>query len=235
MRTLAWDGCRNVRDLGGLPIEDGGETRFGAVVRADNLRRLSAAGWEALLDYGVRTAIDLRRPDELAVDPPGPRPIEVVNVDLCPLDVIHADPGLDLRGAYLEILETFHGNFALAIGAVARAPAGGVVVHCLVGRDRTGLVAALLLRLVGVEIAAVAADWGESEANLVAELEAWVAAAPDLLERDRRRAWANGDLPAAMEDVLAELDGRYGSASEYLRAGGAEEAELELARARLRG
>ena len=235
MRTLAWDGCRNVRDLGGLPTGDGGETRFGAVVRADNLRRLSPVGWRALLDYGVRTAVDLRRPDELAADPPDPRPIDVVNVDLCPLDVIHADPGLDLRGAYLEILEAFHGNFARAVGAVAQAPAGGVVVHCLVGRDRTGLVTALLLRLAGVEIDVIAADWGESEANLVAELEAWVAAARDPVERDRRRAWANGDLPVEMEAVLVELDRRHGSAAEYLLKGGAEETELESARARLRG
>jgi protein tyrosine/serine phosphatase len=235
MRTLAWDGCRNVRDLGGLPTEDGGETRFGAVVRSDNLRRLSAAGWQALLDYGVRTAVDLRRPDELAVDPPGPRPIDVVHLDLCPLDLIHADLALQLEDAYLGMLEAFHGNFAQAIGAVARAPEGGVVVHCLVGRDRTGLVAALLLRVAGVEAVAVAADWAESEANLAAELRAWVAAAADPRERKRREGFVGGASATAMEDVLAQLDRRYGSASEYLRTGGAEEGELELARARLRG
>ena len=87
------------------------------------------------------------------------------------------------------MLETFHANFARAIGAVAQAPEGGVVVHCLVGRDRTGLVAALLLRVAGVEASAVAADWAESEANLAAELRAWVAAA----ER-ASRAKAQGGL-----------------------------------------
>ncbi|HVN60098.1 MAG TPA: tyrosine-protein phosphatase [Gaiellaceae bacterium] len=234
MRALVWEGCRNVRDLGGLPTEDGGETRFGAIVRSDNLRRLSESGWQALLDYGIRTAVDLRRPDELALDPPGAAPIEVIQLDLCPLDLIGAELALELEDAYLDILETFHGNFARAITAVARAPEGGVVVHCLVGRDRTGLVAALLLRLAGVEASAVAADWAESEANLAADLRAWVAAATDPRERRRREAFVDGASEAAMERVLAELDRRYGSAAEYLLAGGAEGAELELARARLR-
>jgi len=235
MRALAWEGCRNVRDLGGLPTEDSGETRFGAVVRADNLRRLSEAGWQSLLDYGVRTAVDLRRPDELAVDPPGGAPIDVVHLDLCPLDLIQADFPLQLEDAYLDMLETFHANFARALGAVAQAPAGGVVVHCLAGRDRTGLVAALLLRVAGVEVSAVAADWAESESNLAAELQAWVAAAEDSRERRRREGFVDGASADAMENVLGELDRLYGSASEYLLTGGAQETELELARARLRG
>ena len=52
-RDLVWDGCLNVRDLGGLPTRDGRETRFGAVVRADSVRALSVEGWDALLAYGV--------------------------------------------------------------------------------------------------------------------------------------------------------------------------------------
>ncbi len=235
MRTLAWDGCRNVRDLGGLPTEDGAETRFGGVVRSDNLRRLSATGWQALLDYGVCTAVDLRRPDELAVDLPDPRPIDVIHLDLCPLDLIRGELALQLEDAYLDMLETFHRNFARAIGAVAQAPEGGVVVHCLVGRDRTGLVAALLLRVAGVEVSAVAADWAESEENLAAELRAWVAEAEQPRERKRREGFVDGASAAAMEKVLAELDRRYGGASEYLLTGGAAETELDRARARLRG
>jgi hypothetical protein len=60
-RVLAWDGCVDVRDLGGLPLQGGGETRFDVVVRADSIRGLTASGWQALLDYGVASAIDLRR------------------------------------------------------------------------------------------------------------------------------------------------------------------------------
>ena len=235
MRALVWEGCRNVRDLGGLATEDGGETRFRAVVRSDNLRRLSESGWQALLDYGIRTAVDLRRPNELALDPPGAVPIEVIQLDLCPQELSPAELALELADAYLDILETFQDNFARAISAVALAPEGGVVVHCLAGRDRTGLVTALLLRLAGVEANAVAADWAESEANLAAELRAWMAAATDPRERRWREASVDGASAAAMERVLVELERRYGSAAGYLHAGGAGGTEIELARARLRG
>jgi hypothetical protein len=59
-RDLTWDGCLNVRDLGGLPTADGGETRSGAIVRADSVQQLNKAGWQALVDHGIGTVIDLR-------------------------------------------------------------------------------------------------------------------------------------------------------------------------------
>src|SRR3954453_22259393 len=67
-RHLDWDGCRNVRDLGGLPTADGRVTRVGALVRADALDRLTTAGWAALWGHGVRTVVDLRNADELRPD-----------------------------------------------------------------------------------------------------------------------------------------------------------------------
>jgi hypothetical protein len=77
-RDLVWDGCLNVRDLGGLPTEDGATTRFGSVVRADNVRKLSEDGWRALTEYGVTTIVDLRLADELAEDPPRELDLDVV-------------------------------------------------------------------------------------------------------------------------------------------------------------
>ena len=74
-RVLAWDGCINVRDLGGLAMEDGRATRFGVVVRADSIRGLTEDGWRALADYGVERAIDLRADEEVAQDPPDAAPI----------------------------------------------------------------------------------------------------------------------------------------------------------------
>ena len=69
LRLLPWEGCLNVRDLGGCVTRDGRETRWRAVIRADTLCRLSATGVQALLDYGIRTIIDLRSADERATDP----------------------------------------------------------------------------------------------------------------------------------------------------------------------
>ena len=68
-RQLDWDGCFNVRDMGGLPTISGARTRPGAAVRADSLNKLTDHGWAALLDHGVRTVIDLRNDFERAAEP----------------------------------------------------------------------------------------------------------------------------------------------------------------------
>jgi protein tyrosine/serine phosphatase len=81
-RHLDWEGCFNVRDLGGLPAKGGRRTRWGAVVRADALDGLTQAGWRALTEHGVRTVIDLRNDDELGVDvAPRPRHVTTIHCD----------------------------------------------------------------------------------------------------------------------------------------------------------
>jgi protein-tyrosine phosphatase len=235
-RRLAWDGCVNVRDLGGHPTVKGGRTAFRAVVRADSIRHLSDGGWGALVEYGVRTIVDLRSPIELEDDPPRDVPVEVFHIPLFDPDDHEAMAAIDAwpttLGAYREILERFRPNFALAIRAIAQAPEGAVLVHCMGGKDRTGLVVALLLTLVGVPPEEIAEDYGLSAVNLAALSERWIAEAVDEVQRERRRRVIRGD-PGTMLDVLAEIETRYGSVRSYLLAGGATEAELERARARL--
>ena len=245
-RHLPWDGCVNVRDLGGHPTEDGGETRFAAIVRADSVRQLSKAGWEALVAHGVRTIVDLRFHSELEADPPRELPVELVHIPLLgdpdsehwpeieAIAAAAADAEDATRTVYLEFLERFRANFASVVSAVARAPQGGVLVHCQGGKDRTGLVSALLLRLAGVALDEIAADYALSEQNLSRLHANWIAGAPDDDERERRRRMSA--TPAgAMLAVIAELERRYGSVRDYLRAAGATEPDLERARARLRG
>ncbi len=187
-RRLLWDGCVNVRDLGGIPTEDGGHTRFGALVRADSIRQLSDAGWDALVRYGIRRVVDLRLHGELAVDPPRELPVDVVHVSVVPeLDAadwqeideirLRGDEVTAMRNVYLEFLERYAPRFAAAVGAVAAAQRPGVLVHCLGGKDRTGLVVALLLRVAGVGRDEVAADYALSGEYLAASSEAWIAAA----------------------------------------------------------
>jgi protein tyrosine/serine phosphatase len=234
----------NVRDLGGLPLERGGETRRGSVVRSDNTRRLSDAGWQALVDHGIRTVVDLRWHEELAADPPRELPIELVHVSLFgvldeaywqALDrrLGHLSDRVDIsRETNLELLERHRGEFVQAVSAVAQAE-GGVVIHCAAGKDRTGLLSALLLRLAGVGVEDVADDYGESNANLEALTEAWRAEAPDEEER-ARRLQLNGTPSEAMVGVLRELERRHGGVREYLLAAGAALADLDRAAARLR-
>ena len=243
-RALSWDGCVNVRDLGGRTTEDGRTTRFGAVVRADSVRALSDAGWDALLAYGVSRIVDLRFHSELALDPPRDLTVEVVHVPLMPeiddgewveIDAAgdaQPDAAGSIRAVYLELLERRHPQVAAAIAAVAEAPEGTVVVHCHGGKDRTGLVVALLLRLAGVDVEAIGADYALSGPNLRERTAEWIAAAEEDLERERRRRI--GSTPAeAMVGVLEELERRYGSVRDYLGAVGLPAETIDAAAARL--
>jgi hypothetical protein len=240
-RHLAWDGCANVRDLGGHPTEDGGLTTFGAVVRADSVRRLSESGWRQLVDYGIERIVDLRFHDELEADPPATIPVEVVHVPVLP-DPASADwPEIDAVGdaapdnvsatkaVYLEFLGRYALGFGQAFSAVASAPPGGVLVHCMAGKDRTGLLSALLLRVAGVSVEEVAADYALSERNLLPLWQPWFDSATDDQERRRRLRMA-ATPAAAMAGVLEEL----GDERAYLRAAGVTDDELDAVRVRLR-
>jgi protein tyrosine/serine phosphatase len=131
-------------------------------------------------------------------------------------------------------LERFRANVAAAFGAVARAPEGVVVIHCMGGKDRTGLLVALLLNVAGVDDLEIAADYAVSEERLRPRHESWLAEAGT--EAERERIGRIAATPAAsMLAVLEELERRYGSGEGYLRAGGLGDEELELVRKRLRG
>ena len=250
-RDLVWDGCLNVRDLGGLPTRDGRETQFGAVVRADSVRELSAHGWDALVAHGIRTVIDLRGDHERAEDRPADLPpgIEVLHVPFMEADAAEweeiegdleaavaaaPDVATATRDVYLIFLERFRANAAEAVRAVATAPPGGVVIHCAGGKDRTGLLAAFLLHLAGVEEQAIGVDYALSEERLRPRHEAWFEGAETEEELERLQRMAQ--TPAAsMAGVFAEVERRYGGVEPYLRGAGVTDEEIELVRARLRG
>jgi len=231
-RDLVWDGCSNVRDLGGHATAGGGETRFGAVVRSDSRAHLTDAGWEALLAYGVSRIVDLRRDDELADDPPRAVDVEVVHVSLMAgygsadpswtAMVAEAETKPDALGQYVLFydwaIEHRAPAIAAALAAVASAPPGSVVVHCVGGKDRTGLVAALLLRLCGVSLEDVDADYALTE---------------------QRLAPVDGEVPTApagaMATVLERLEQRHGSVEAYLVASGLPPEAVASLRARLCG
>jgi protein-tyrosine phosphatase len=180
-RDLVWDGCLNVRDLGGLPTADGRETRYRAVVRADSVSQLSDAGWRALVDYGIRTVLDLRGDHEREDDPPAELPVEVVHVpfmeaneaeweeigeELEAATAAAPDTATSTREAYLIFLERFKPNVAAAVRAVAHAPEGGIVVHCVGGKDRTGLLSAFLLHHAVLADDEIDSDYPLSEERL---------------------------------------------------------------------
>ena len=238
-RRLDWEGGLNARDLGGYATEDGRETRWGAVVRSAALASLTEAGRAALAGYGVRSIVDLRLPDELAHDPnpfaePGDHGITYTNVSF--IDPAAAPPEAvsTLAEDYLGMLDRYRAGVAEVMAAVADAPKGAVLIHCAAGKDRTGLISALLLGLVGVPTATVAADYALTAELLRPREQAWLAAAPPE-ERAEREAMLARYAPTAevMLEVLAGLEERHGGVEGYLLEAGVARADLERLRERL--
>jgi protein-tyrosine phosphatase len=229
-RDLDWEGCVNVRDLGGFPTP-GGATAFGVFVRADNARKLTAAGWDAAAKYGIRTILDLRSEPECAADPPAHGDFthtrlslfdhfdgdEAYRADLM-ARVAHLDVAERHRVLYCEALERDAVRFGQAFGVLAEAD-GGVLFHCVGGKDRTGMLTALLLRLAGVDVEAVEADYVRSEERL--------ASAPD------REPGLNVTPRGVIDHAVAEIEARHGSTVEYLLRAGVTAEQLDRIRARL--
>lgn len=218
-RRLDWDACTNVRDLGGLRRVDGRETCWGALVRGDTPDKLSTAGWAALHAYGIRTIVDLRNDDERDPDLDG-RPAGVTTVHL-PLDGIEdtdfwadwaSGPQFGTPLYYGPHLRRFPQRNAEVVKAIARAKPGGVLIHCVGGRDRAGQITMLLLALAGVAPEEIAADyclsgWNEGD---------------DLLAREGTSA------REVIVSTLNELD-----AEAYLSGCGVSDRDLAAVRARL--
>ncbi len=235
-RILQWEGSYNSRDLGGLPLAGGGETARGRLIRADLLGGLTDAGREALLDYGVRTIIDLRSAEELArnatVDFDGrTRTVHIPVID----DFAPVDAALGDQPGWTEVYTVFLNHapqgFGRALSAVAAAPPGGVLFHCHSGKDRTGLIAALLLHLAGVDRETIAADYALSQTCLWPKYEELVAEAGG--EENVEHWYKPLTAPETMLETLAYLDSRYGGVEAYLRQGGVSDQEMALLRQRL--
>jgi hypothetical protein len=166
--TLSVDGLANVRDLGGRERLDGSRTPSGVFIRCEVPDRLDERGWARLRDYGVRTVIDLRRPDEASGIVPDDMRSVRVDLDGDERDFwapFEADGRWGTPLYYLAHLHELPHRFARVVEAIASAPRGAVLFHCGAGWDRTGLVAAVLLKAVGVSEDAAADDYLLSFAN----------------------------------------------------------------------
>ena len=230
-RVLRWDGCVNVRDLGGLPLADGGETAYRVVVRADSLPGLSEEGRQALVDYGVSLVVNLRPQleDEEALEP---LPVPVVRQAMDPRPVPPAWDWPSMREAYLALADHYRTELAQALTLLGDADPPAAI-HCAGGRDRTGIACGMALWLAGVEPDVIAADHALSDESWAPHNEGWLAEAPDDEERERRRRIIQPS-GRTLADVLAEIEEREGIRNRLLAAG-ADQAALDRLVARLRG
>ena len=210
-------------------------------MRADTLALLTPAGQAALVAYGIRTILDLRLPEELVQAPnpfaqPGPHGITYTHVSFIDPALLPADGAspvfATLAAEYAYLLDQFPQQVAAILRAIAYAPAGGVLVHCTAGKDRTGLICALLLDLVGVDRATIAADYALSTECLRPRDLTWLEHGPGERAARERELRKYSPRVEIMLEVLGDLDARYGGSREYLRAAGMLPDAFQALRAR---
>jgi protein-tyrosine phosphatase len=256
-RWLDLEGAANARDLGGLPLEGGGATAPGVLLRSDNLQGLTPGDVRRLVeDLGVAVVVDLRTGFEVDLEGPGPLVadgrVEIRHRSLYAEEGENTDAGAEetvfpwvaARGrtgeetpavrAYLGYLRDRPDSILGALRDIARAP-GATVVHCAAGKDRTGVVCMLALAVAGATREAIVADFvatGERIGALMARLRASPTYADDL--RDRADA-AHAPRPETIERVLDLLDARHGGPLGWLARAGFAEADAAALRRRLAG
>jgi len=232
-RALRWDALLNARDLGGLPAAAGVIAR-GAIVRSDALHRLTDAGRTALIAHGVRTVIDMRNPREIEMDPYTLVGVSVAQIAQQTEEAWQATAGMDRVASDVMMLDLVRARFAKIADAIAGAPAGGVLIHCFVGKDRTGLMTMLLLDLVGTPRDVIAADYQLTATGLAPIFADLIAKADTDARRARLKeeALSRAEVMAAIHDAFRAS---HGDAEAYLRAGGMSDASITTLRARLLG
>ncbi|MCW2528185.1 MAG: protein tyrosine/serine phosphatase [Pseudonocardiales bacterium] len=242
---LPLEGGANTRDVGGLPTEDGHRTVRGALIRSANLQHLTAGDIATLvIELGVRRIVDLRGDVEVEREGPGPladqpevtihhlsllpgveptpaEPVGVADeiepaVQLFPgaADTAVALTGDPVADRYLMFLDSRPDAVVSALRAIAD-PDGATVVHCAAGKDRTGLIIALALTLVGVQREAIVADYGLTELR-IAEIRQLLGRT----ETYRAHLATPGSVAPPVTDVmrlvLDELAARPGGAQGWL-------------------
>jgi protein-tyrosine phosphatase len=229
---LDWPGCRNARDVGGLPTDDGRVVREGVLIRTDSLQYLTPAGIEAFRRAGVARILDLRREGEIA-DAPNPfaaDPLWVHHPIQAAADPEHGQS--TIVDACIWLLDQRPELFAAAVKAIADETEGAVVVHCHGGKDRTGMVVALALSVAGVPEEEIVADYFLTQERLQPWVDEQLAAEPDTSKHAEMIEFRDTRAESIVA-ILRHLDTQYGGPEAYLRHGGLTDADLDRLRGRL--
>ncbi len=239
-RWLELEGLDNVRDVGGLPLTRGGATRSGELLRSASLHYVTEADVAHLVEvFGLRLVLDLRTARE--IDRDGPTPVARAGVQTVALSFIPEEGralpeiGDDTDPQvlnYLGYLVDRTDNVLTAVRLLGAPDAGPTLVHCQAGKDRTGVLVALVLDAVGVRRDAVVADYALSAERVEAMFRRWTVAAGVAMPGDLSRHLPRAEVIAA---VLARLDDEHGGAAGWLRGNGLDEATLHRLRTRLTG
>ena len=211
-RFVPLDGAFNFRDLGGLPTHDGGTTRSGLMFRSDALHHLVPGDVDLLTELGMRTVIDLR--SEMELDRTGRGPLGETDMQWLHAPLSHGDPAAgnvlpqalqdgDLGRHYVTSLAERTETLATVIAHLASRDNLPAVFHCTAGKDRTGMVAALVLSLVGVPDDVIVHDYTLTDDRMVFVME---------------RIRSSGDFPAQVTPMLERVGRAEASSMETFLA-----------------
>jgi protein-tyrosine phosphatase len=218
-RSIRFEVVFNVRDLGGLPTEDGRQVRSGHVYRADGVQRLAGPDLDRARTLGLSTVIDLRTRGE--IERGGRFPVERYPVEWhhLPLlermwsddDLFPTTGAVDfLRDRYVEMLDSGAASIARIVDLVG----GGTpaLFHCAAGKDRTGVIAAVLLGLVGVSRDDIAADYHATAGAMGAFVDWLTLAHPEAIDSMTSQPPEYLEAPReAMLGLLEHIDAQHGS------------------------
>ena len=232
-RWVDLDGAFNFRDVGGYLVGGQARVRWGSVYRSDALHHLSAADLKTLESLGVERVIDLRSPKEITTvgrGGLGEGQVEYLTMSVIPTagsEAIGAPTSDNLSERYMWYLDVGHGAIAESFEVLAMPGSGPVVFHCAAGKDRTGVLAALLLRVLGASDDDIVADYVMTDRALPAIL--------DRLARDPVHGAAVAKIPDsrrmvrpdAMRGFLQLLDREHGGARAWLEEAGVAPRSLD--------
>lgn len=236
-RHIALQNVHNFRDLGGYPASGGKQTKWRNLFRADGLYRLNEHDLVQVRELQLRSVIDLRTErerTERGVFPVQHLPLQTHHLSI--VDVTWSDgdtPQIEdavefLVWGYREMLEIGALRFADALELLSQHDVLPAVFHCAAGKDRTGILAALLLASIGVSDDVICADYGLTQQAMMRSI-AWAKLhMPEMAQRyaDINPVFLAAD-PKAMEIILAELHAKYGSASGYVKHIGASDETID--------
>jgi protein-tyrosine phosphatase len=198
------------------------------LIRSDDLGHLNASGREAMTAYGVNVVVDLRSDAEILSSPNPFAAGDTAEYIHSPLiddaNMNKLGEAGDMFQRYLRIVDRRAGAFGDVFTSLAEAE-GGVLFHCFAGKDRTGLVAAMLLSLAGVAPDDIAADYAATDEQLAKQYEIWIGEAPP----EKREAFRD-ELQCPRDRILGVLDyldQRWGGVEAYLEASGVTAANLD--------
>ncbi len=229
-RRYIFENILNCRDIGGYPTPDG-VTKFGRFIRCGIVNTPTDREIEELNKLNISTAIDLRGTYEANETPLRLERIEgadVYNLPLFEFNVATKEGmNLPLAQIYATIIDNHKENIAKVLRTIAEAKDGIVIYNCFFGKDRTGILTMLLLSIAGVSKEDIVADYQQTYTYI----KSYIRAHADVLwDTNSEKHYS---LPETMEELIGNIEAKYGTILGYIKAAGISDEEIDKIRNRI--